>query len=156
MLTSGYEKKLVTVDSQFLESYLVREIKDQSKNRVFLDLLWRHYDFKKDYKNAAKVLTALAEKYSESQISLKERVEYLTQAIVALNSTQKIAVKDEVTELNDKKDVALLQEKIYIELSQVDPRTESIQDALLQLDSQLYDITKVNLNLMNFNFGFIA
>lgn len=144
MLTSGYEKKLVTVDSQFLESYLVREIKDQSKNRVFLDLLWRHYDFKKDYRNAAKVLTALAEKYSESQISLKERVEYLTQAIVALNSTQKVAVKDEVTELNDKKDVALLQEKIYIELSQLDPCTEAIQDALLQLDSQLFDITKVN------------
>lgn len=143
MLTCGYEKKLVTVDSQFLENYLVREIKDQTKNRVFLDLLWRHYDFKKDYQNAAKVLTALAEKYSESQISLKERVEYLTQAIVALNSTQKISVKDEVSELNDKKDVALLQEKIYIDLSQLDPRTDAVQDALIQLDSQLFDITKL-------------
>ena len=147
MLTSGYEKKLVTVDSPFLENYLIREIKDQAKNRVFLDLLWRHYDFKKDYQNAAKVLTALAEKYSESQISLKERVEYLTQGIVALNSTQKISIKDEVAELNDKKDVALLQEKIYIELSQLE-RTEAIQDALLQLDSQLYDITKVIIDWM--------
>ena len=69
---------------------------------------------------------------SESQITLKERVEYLTQAIVALNSTQKVSVKDEVSELNDKKDVALLQEKIYIELSQVEPRTDGIQDALSQ------------------------
>ena len=77
---------------------------------------------------------------------MKERVEYLTQAIVALNSTQKVSVKDEVSELNDKKDVALLQEKIYIELSQVEPRTDAIQDALVQLDSQLFDITKVNEN----------
>ena len=43
------------------------------------------------------------------ETSLKERVEYLAQAIVALNSTQKVAIKDEVSELNDKKDVALLQ-----------------------------------------------
>jgi len=143
MLNCGFEKKLVTVDSPFLEGYLVREIKDHSKNRVFLDLLWRHYDFRKDYQNAAKVLTALAEKYSESRISLKERVEYLTQAIVALNSTQKIAVKDEVFELNDKKDLALLQEKIYAELGQMEPRGEAVQDALIQLDSQLFDITKV-------------
>jgi hypothetical protein len=72
----------------------------------------------------------------------------LAQAIVALNSTQKAPNKDELAELNDKKDVALLQEKIYIELSKVDPRTETIQDALIQLDSQLYDITKVDKNLI--------
>jgi hypothetical protein len=89
------------------------------------------------------VLTALNEKYSESQISLKERVEYLAQAIVALNSTQKVPNKDELAELNYKKDVDLLQEKIYIELSKVDPRTDLIQNALIQLDSQLRDITKV-------------
>ena len=62
---------------------------------------------------------------------------------MALNSTQKVPNKDELAELNDKKDVALLQEKIYIELSKVDPRTDLIQDALIQLDSQLHDITKV-------------
>ncbi len=72
----------------------------------------------------------------------------MAQAIVALNSTQKAPNKDELAELNDKKDVALLQEKIYIELSKVDPRTETIQDALIQLDSQLYDITKVDKNLI--------
>jgi hypothetical protein len=143
MINNNFEKKLITLDSIFLENFLIREIKDKTKNRIYLDLLWRHYDFKKDYQNAAKVLTALAEKYSESQISLKERVEYLAQAIVALNSTQKVPNKDELAELNDKKDVALLQEKIYIELSKVDPRTDLIQDALIQLDSQLHDITKV-------------
>ena len=54
---------------------------------------------------------------------------------MALNSTQKVPNKDELAELNDKKDVALLQEKIYIELSKVDPRTDLIQNALIQLDS---------------------
>ena len=146
MISCGLEKKLVTLDSPFLEHFLLREIKDQVKNRVYLDLLWRHYDYRKDYQNAAKVLTALAEKYSESQITLKERVEYLAQAIVALNSIRKVSVKDELAELEDKKDVALLQEKIYIELSQIEPRTDLIQDALVQLDSQLYDITKVTNN----------
>lgn len=78
-------------------------------------------------------------------MSLKERVEYLTQAIVALNSANpNQLVKDELAELNDKKDVALLQEKIYIELSKIEPKSEPIQEALIQLDSQLFDITKVN------------
>jgi len=77
----------------------------------------------------------------------------LTQAIVALNSTQKMAIKDEVSELNDKKDVALLQEKIYIELSQIDQRTDAIQDALIQLDSQLFDITKVSPDRFEFYEG---
>lgn len=63
MINSGFEKKLVTLDSPYLDSYLLREIKEQTKNRIYLDLLWKHYDYKKDYQNAAKVLTALAEKY---------------------------------------------------------------------------------------------
>jgi hypothetical protein len=78
-------------------------------------------------------------------LSLKERVEYLTQAIVALNSANpNQLVKDELAELNDKKDVALLQEKIYVELSKIEPKNDPIQEALVQLDSQLFDITKVN------------
>ena len=63
MINSSLEKKLVTLESQFLENYLIREIKGQTKNRIYLDLLWRHYDYRKDYQNAAKVLLALAEKY---------------------------------------------------------------------------------------------
>lgn len=64
-------------------------------------------------------------------------------ALNSANSSQ--LVKDELAELNDKKDVALLQEKIYMELNKVEPKSESVQDALMQLDSQLYDITKVNV-----------
>ncbi len=67
----------------------------------------------------------------------------MAQAIVALNSSTKSSVKDEITELNDKKDVALLQEKIFDELSRIEPRNEAIQEAIIQLDSQLFDITKV-------------
>jgi hypothetical protein len=66
MIQIGLEKKLVTLQSPFVETYLLREIKEAAQtkmSRLFLDLLWRHYDFKKDYVNAAKVLTALAEKY---------------------------------------------------------------------------------------------
>lgn len=63
MINNCFEKKLITLDSEYLESFLIREIKDKSKNRIYLDLLWRHYDYKKDYQNASKVLTILAEKY---------------------------------------------------------------------------------------------
>ena len=143
MISNGLEKKLVTLDSTFLEFYLVRQFEIQLKNRIYLDLLWRHYDYKKDYIKASKVLITLAEKESSNQISLRERVEYLTQAIVALNSSQKSSVKDEIAELNDRKDVALLQEKIFDELSKMEPRNEAIQEALDQLDSKLYDITKL-------------
>lgn len=68
----------------------------------------------------------------------------MTQAIVALNSaSSNQLVKDELAELNDKKDVALLQEKIYMELSKAEPKSDAVQEALIQLDSQLFDITKV-------------
>lgn len=67
MIQMGMERKLVTLQSPFVETYLVREIKEAAAHskmgRLFLDLLWRHYDYRKDYVNAAKVLTALAEKY---------------------------------------------------------------------------------------------
>lgn len=63
---------------------------------------------------------------------------------MALNSaSSNQLVKDELAELNDKKDVALLQEKIYMELSKVEPKSDAVQEALIQLDSQLFDITKV-------------
>lgn len=42
--------------------------------------------------------------------------------------------------------MALLQEKIYEELCRMEPITEIIQEALIQLDSQLYDITKVKIS----------
>ncbi|RNA00061.1 nuclear pore complex protein Nup155-like, partial [Brachionus plicatilis] len=143
MVSNGFEKKLVTLDSTFLEFYLIRQYENQSKNRIYLDLLWRHYDYKKDYIKASKVLITLAEKESATSISLRERVEYLTQAIVALNSSQKSSVKDEIAELNDRKDVALLQERIFEELGKIEPRTEAIQEAMGLLDSRLYDITKL-------------
>ena len=54
-------------------------------------------------------------------------------------------VKDDLGELNDKKDVALLQEKIYMELIKIEPKSESVQEAIIQLDSQLFDITKVGI-----------
>ena len=63
MIDNGFEKRLVTLDSAYLQAYLIKMIRDEANNRVYLDLLWRHYDYKKDYPSAAKVLTALAEKY---------------------------------------------------------------------------------------------
>ena len=67
----------------------------------------------------------------------------MTQAIVALNSSSKQACKDEINELNDRKDVALVQEKIYDELLHLEPQTDTIRETLQLLDSQLFDITKL-------------
>lgn len=67
MIQMGMERKLVNLQSPFIESYLMREMRDAAPHskasRLYFDLLWRHYDYKKDYVNAAKVLAALAEKY---------------------------------------------------------------------------------------------
>jgi hypothetical protein len=54
----------VTVEVPFFEVYLVI---DHIKNRVSLNLLGLHYDFRKKYQNAS-------EKYSKSQVLLKESV----------------------------------------------------------------------------------
>jgi hypothetical protein len=64
MIDMGMQRRLVTLHSPFVEAYLLREIKEEPRqSRLYLDLLWRHYDFRKDYASAAKVLAALAERY---------------------------------------------------------------------------------------------
>lgn len=76
-------------------------------------------------------------------MQLSERIGYLSRAILALNSSNKFSYKEEESELKDKLDVAMIQQKIFNTLVKIEPKNDKIFNAIKQLDSQLFDITKV-------------
>jgi hypothetical protein len=54
--------------------------------------------------------------YSECEINLNDRIDYLARARLALQSTSNKTYNEEENELKDKLDVATVQEKIFKQL----------------------------------------
>ncbi len=143
LIESNQSEKLFKLGSAYIEPYLKLKTLLNPKMRSYLDLLWRYYDQKKDYLCAAQVLLSLAET-QQFDITLNDRINYLTHAIVALQSSLKVSYKEEENELKDKLDIALIQHDIYKQLCKdVNPNDSTLNDALKLLNSQLFDITKV-------------
>jgi hypothetical protein len=84
--------------------------------------------------------------FSECDISLNDRIDYLTRARVALQSSSNKTYNEEENELKDKLDVALIQEKIFKQLVKKDDteKEREKQRELKKLNSQLFDITTVS------------
>jgi nuclear pore complex protein Nup155 len=145
LVESNQSEKLFKLNSEFIEPYLKLKTLLNPKIRSYLDLLWRYYDQKKDYLCAAQVLVGLAET-QQFEIILNDRINYLTHAIVALQSSLKISYKEEESELKDKLDIALIQHDIYKQLcKEANSNDATLTEALKLLNSQLFDITKVLL-----------
>ena len=85
--------------------------------------------------------------YSECEINLNDRIDYLARARLALQSTSNKTYNEEENELKDKLDVATVQEKIFKQLlrkEDVEKEREK-QKELKRLNSQLLDITAVSV-----------
>jgi pyruvate/2-oxoacid:ferredoxin oxidoreductase beta subunit len=85
--------------------------------------------------------------YSECEINLNDRIDYLARARLALQSTSNKTYNEEENELKDKLDVATVQEKIFKQLlrkEDVEKEREK-QKELKRLNSQLLDITAVRV-----------
>jgi hypothetical protein len=85
--------------------------------------------------------------YSECEINLNDRIDYLARARLALQSTSNKTYNEEENELKDKLDVATVQEKIFKQLlrkEDVEKEREK-QKELKRLNSQLLDIKAVRV-----------
>ena len=82
---------LLQIQSPFLESYLKKGIIAQPDNIAMLDLVWKYYERQHNFAAAARVLATLAEKKT-NEISLQQRIEYLSRASMCSKSvTSRIA-----------------------------------------------------------------
>ncbi|KAI6248804.1 Nucleoporin [Erysiphe necator] len=144
-LAQGWEKTLLSVDSEFVVLFLV---KSASINVGRADLLWKFYQCRDNFFEAASVQLGLAK--SDFPIPLSRRIEYLCRAKAnasALSSHQthnvgrqaRQVLQYEVSELLD---VANIQDEILQKL-QCDPRCDNESKASItaRLDGQIRDLT---------------
>ncbi|XP_056146577.1 nuclear pore complex protein Nup155 [Lampris incognitus] len=146
LIQADLTDKLLQVNSPYLEEHLMHMIKkDQNKVRN-MDLLWRYYEKSCNFGKAAHVLARLAEMRS-TEISLKQRLGYISRAILSAKSSFSISGQgthgEFLHELGEKMEVARIQIQIQETLIERYPFHSSVMNAVSQLDSELMDITKL-------------
>ncbi|XP_048037305.1 nuclear pore complex protein Nup155 isoform X1 [Megalobrama amblycephala] len=146
LIQADLTDKLLEVNSPYLEDHLMHMIKqDQSKVRN-MDLLWRYYEKNRSFGKAAHVLARLADMHS-TEISLKQRLEYISRAILSAKSSSCVsslgADGEFLHELEEKMEVVRIQVQIQETLRRQYSQHPSVQGAITQLDSELMDITKL-------------
>ncbi|XP_016110935.1 nuclear pore complex protein Nup155-like [Sinocyclocheilus grahami] len=146
LIQADLTDKLLEVNSLYLEDHLMHMIKqDQSKVRN-MDLLWRYYEKNRSFGKAAHVLARLADMHS-TEISLKQRLEYISRAILSAKSSSCVsslgADGEFLHELEEKMEVVRIQVQIQESLRRQYSQHPSVQGAITQMDSELMDITKL-------------
>uniref|UniRef100_A0A8C2EB82 Nuclear pore complex protein Nup155 n=1 Tax=Cyprinus carpio TaxID=7962 RepID=A0A8C2EB82_CYPCA len=146
LIQADLSDTLLEVNSPYLEDHLMHMIKqDQSKVRN-MDLLWRYYEKSRSFGKAAHVLARLADMHS-TEISLKQRLEYISRAILSAKSSSCVsslgADGEFLHELEEKMEVVRIQVQIQETLRRQYSQHPSVQGAITQLDSELMDITKL-------------
>ncbi|XP_041111016.1 nuclear pore complex protein Nup155-like [Polyodon spathula] len=146
LIQADLTDKLLEVNSPYLEDHLMRMIKQDQNKVCYMDLLWRYYEKNKSFNKAAHVLARLADMHS-TEITLQQRLEYVSRAILSAKSstsaTSQAADGEFLHELEEKMEVARIQLQIQETLSRQYSQHPSVQGALSQLDSELMDITKL-------------
>lgn len=145
LLHHNLKDKLIEIKSPFLENYLKWKVSIvQEERTIILDLLWKFYEKNKNFPAAARILSRLSEKHG-TDLSLSQRVEYLSRAIVcAKGSTLMTSVTTEgefLHELEEKMEVAKLQMMVYNKLSSNSGNIANSRDVLQALNSDLLDIS---------------
>uniref|UniRef100_A0A667YWM0 Nuclear pore complex protein Nup155 n=1 Tax=Myripristis murdjan TaxID=586833 RepID=A0A667YWM0_9TELE len=146
LIQADLADKLLEVNSPYLEEHLMHMIKhDQSKVRN-MDLLWRYYEKSRSFGKAAQVLARLAEMRS-TEISLKQRLEYISRAILSAKSLSCTSAQGAdgqfLHELEEKMELLRIQVQIQETLIRQYSQHPSVKNAISQLDSELMDITKL-------------
>ncbi|XP_073400058.1 nuclear pore complex protein Nup155 isoform X1 [Dendrobates tinctorius] len=145
LIQADLADKLLELNSPYLEPHLVRMSKiDQNKVRS-MDLLWRYYEKSRNFSSAAKVAADLAI-LDSTEISLKQRIEYLSIAILSAKSSTGISTLSDgefLHELEEKMEVARIQLQIQGALIRRYSNQPTTQNAVALLDSQLMDATRL-------------
>ncbi|CAB1352906.1 unnamed protein product, partial [Coregonus sp. 'balchen'] len=146
LIQADLTDKLLEVNSPYLEEHLMHMIKQEQSKVRNMDLLWRYYEKSRSFGKAAHVLARLADMLS-TEISLKQRLEYISRAILSAKSSSCISAQgaegEFLHELEEKMEVVRIQVQIQDTLSRQYSKHPSVQGAVSQLDSELMDITKL-------------
>ncbi|CAB4057770.1 NUP155 [Lepeophtheirus salmonis] len=109
---------------------------------LMFDLLWKHYEKTQSYAAAAKILSKLAERHS-TEVTLKERLEYLSRAIMCVKSgemgSETNAAGELLHDLEEKMEVARVQLQILDALNT--HGGHEVSSAVSRLNSDLLDIS---------------
>uniref|UniRef100_A0A671YB06 Nucleoporin 155 n=1 Tax=Sparus aurata TaxID=8175 RepID=A0A671YB06_SPAAU len=92
LIQADLTDKLLEVNSPYLEEHLMHMIKQDQSKVHNMDLLWRYYEKNRNFGKAAHVLARLADMHS-TEISLKQRLEYIARAILSAKSSSCISAQ---------------------------------------------------------------
>jgi len=148
LVSHNLTEKLLDIHSAYLEPYLKRSTQVNPEHAATLDLLWRYYEKTQNYTAAAKILAKLADRHS-IDVSLSQRLEYLSRATMSAKSATSTAASSQqgefLHELEEKMEVARLQLQIFDSLTKLGVQhcisDSTKQEALSRLNSELLDIT---------------
>lgn len=146
LIQADLTDKLLEVNSPYLEDHLMHMIKQDQSKVHNMDLLWRYYEKNRNFGKAAHVLARLADMHS-TEISLKQRLEYMARAILSAKSSSSISAQasdgEFLHELEEKMELVRIQVQIQETLIKQFSHHPSVKSAMSQLDSELMDITKL-------------
>lgn len=146
LIQADLTDKLLEVNSPHLEEHLMHMIKQDQSKVHNMDLLWRYYEKNRNFGKAAHVLARLADMHS-TEISLKQRLEYIARAILSAKSASCISAQaadgEFLHELEEKMELVRIQVQIQETLMRQYSHHPSVKSVISQLDSELMDITKL-------------
>ncbi|KAJ6248994.1 nuclear pore complex protein nup155 [Anaeramoeba flamelloides] len=148
LLNKKFHSILIEINSNFIEKFLIQNSHE---------LLWQYYVNQKRFFDSAQILIDLAEQ--KNQLPINERIDYFSFAIMNLKSgisTNQYS-GEALKEIQEKLDVAIIQEQIYQELQELIFQSNDedlkikINNAKLQLELQLFTNTEL-FNQFAFQF----
>ncbi|TNN81209.1 Nuclear pore complex protein Nup155 [Liparis tanakae] len=146
LIQADLTDKLLEVNSLYLEEHLMHMIKQDQSKVHNMDLLWRYYEKNRNFGKAAHVLARLADMHS-TEISLKQRLEYIARAILSAKSSSCISAQasdgEFLHELEEKMELVRIQVQIQDTLIRQYSHHPSVKNVVSQLDSELMDMTKL-------------
>jgi nuclear pore complex protein Nup155 len=143
--------KLLHIKSPFLENYLKRKTSTFTESIALMDLLWMYYERNNHFRAAAEILNKLAERHS-TEITLDQRLVYLSRAIVCMKSCQTpLSIEgfeakptgEFLHDLEEKMEVARIQLQILEGVSQLSGAPGRVADVISTLNSDLLDISRL-------------
>uniref|UniRef100_A0A1I7YN66 Nucleoporin_N domain-containing protein n=1 Tax=Steinernema glaseri TaxID=37863 RepID=A0A1I7YN66_9BILA len=137
---------LVESGSVYVESYLRHKVESRDDVR-YQDVLWRHCERNGKFIAAAKLLHGLTDG-TRVDVNLRQRITYLSQALLCCRSEQTNEnMHVFVQELEDKLEVAMVQERLKESISSITPNDQfskkELEDAIANLDQKIYSLNEL-------------
>ncbi|KAK7895656.1 hypothetical protein WMY93_020981 [Mugilogobius chulae] len=141
LIQADLTDKLLEVNSSHLEEHLMHMIKQDQSKVHNMDLLWRYYEKNRNFGKAARVLARLADMHS-TEISLKQRLEYIARAILSAKSASCISSQaadgEFLHELEEKMELVRIQVQIQESLMRQYSHHPSVKSSSLSWTLSLW------------------